>query len=173
MANESGVPPATLAEWTLGTTQGLDYYDVSVVDGFNIPMAVTSPSCSTASCPVDLNPNCEPMNACLFIQLTTHIASLGPAEIAGPTDSTGANAGCKSACEANLDGNQADSANCCSGSHVCTTRFTPNGITYLHITQSEHRCNLPTFRCPGLQLLQEQLPRRICVRLRRVQRVSS
>uniref|UniRef100_A0ACD5X2E7 Uncharacterized protein n=1 Tax=Avena sativa TaxID=4498 RepID=A0ACD5X2E7_AVESA len=34
--NVSGTPPATLAEFSLGDE--LDYYDVSVVDGFNVPM---------------------------------------------------------------------------------------------------------------------------------------
>lgn len=55
-----GVPPATVAEWTLSGAQDLDYYDVSVVDGFNVPVAVTvsDTSCSTASCPADLNSDC-------------------------------------------------------------------------------------------------------------------
>ncbi|KAI3611705.1 protein phosphatase [Moniliophthora roreri] len=51
-------PPATVAEWTFSETG--DFYDVSVVDGFNIPMAITnSQSCAEASCPVDLNQNCN------------------------------------------------------------------------------------------------------------------
>jgi hypothetical protein len=29
-----GVPPASLAEFTLGASSGLDYYDVSLVDGY-------------------------------------------------------------------------------------------------------------------------------------------
>ena len=32
---------------------------VSVVDGYNLPMAVTNDKgCTVASCPVDLGPNC-------------------------------------------------------------------------------------------------------------------
>ncbi|KAH0850743.1 hypothetical protein HID58_091186, partial [Brassica napus] len=34
----SGKPPASLAEFTLAA---LDFYDVSLVDGFNLPMSVT------------------------------------------------------------------------------------------------------------------------------------
>ena len=56
-----GVPPATLAEFTLGVDGKPDYYDVSLVDGSNLPMKLTSTKgCPTASCPVDLNPNCKP-----------------------------------------------------------------------------------------------------------------
>lgn len=55
----SGEPPATLAEFTLAT---LDFYDVSLVDGFNLPMAVTpingKGNCSIAGCDGDLRPTC-------------------------------------------------------------------------------------------------------------------
>ncbi len=34
----SGATPATLAEWTFGAWNGLDFYDVSLVDGANLPM---------------------------------------------------------------------------------------------------------------------------------------
>ena len=35
-----GVPPVTLAEITLNGAGGLDFYDVSLVDGFNVPVQV-------------------------------------------------------------------------------------------------------------------------------------
>jgi hypothetical protein len=35
-----GVPPATLAEVTLNGDAGKDFYDISLVDGFNVPMQV-------------------------------------------------------------------------------------------------------------------------------------
>ncbi|TVU48888.1 hypothetical protein EJB05_00170, partial [Eragrostis curvula] len=39
----SGKPPATLAEFTVAKdADGFDYYDVSVVDGFNVPMDFSS-----------------------------------------------------------------------------------------------------------------------------------
>lgn len=37
-----GVPPATLAEFQFDGHGGLDYYDVSLVDGYNLPMAIQS-----------------------------------------------------------------------------------------------------------------------------------
>ncbi|KAH7860053.1 hypothetical protein Vadar_008614 [Vaccinium darrowii] len=55
----SGETPTTLAEFTLATT---DFYDVSLVDGFNIPLAITpmngKGNCSVAGCDGDLRPNC-------------------------------------------------------------------------------------------------------------------
>ncbi|KAG0453361.1 hypothetical protein HPP92_026025 [Vanilla planifolia] len=80
-------PPATLAEFTLngGGTGSTDFYDVSLVDGYNIPMLVvpngsgTSP-CAATGCLVDINGIC-------------------------PSDlrvlaSGGENVACRSACEA-------------------------------------------------------------------------
>ncbi|KAJ7281112.1 thaumatin-like protein [Mycena rebaudengoi] len=92
----TGVPPVTLGEWTLSGGGTTDNYDVSVVDGFNIPMTVTNNvNCPVPSCPVDLNANC-------------------PAELA-QADKSGSIVGCQSACKANLDGNPQNSRNCCSG----------------------------------------------------------
>ncbi|KII96153.1 hypothetical protein PLICRDRAFT_49044 [Plicaturopsis crispa FD-325 SS-3] len=102
----TGVPPATVAEFTLNGDGNQDFYDVSLVDGFNIPLAITNDKdCSVASCPVDLNADC-------------------PEELAGPSGPSG-NEGCKSACLANVDGTPSDSANCCTGSHS-TAATCPN-----------------------------------------------
>ncbi|KAG8389736.1 hypothetical protein BUALT_Bualt01G0009700 [Buddleja alternifolia] len=55
----SGKPPASLAEFTLAA---VDYYDVSLVDGFNLPLVVTPingrGNCSVAECDADLGRNC-------------------------------------------------------------------------------------------------------------------
>ncbi|PKI52837.1 thaumatin-like protein [Punica granatum] len=55
-----GAPPATLAEITLGNDQ--DFYDVSLVDGYNLGMSITpykgSGRCSYAGCISDLNMMC-------------------------------------------------------------------------------------------------------------------
>ncbi|XP_028805934.1 thaumatin-like protein 1 [Neltuma alba] len=55
-------PPATLAELTLGAAGAQDYYDVSLVDGYNLPMMVEanggSGSCATTGCVTDLNRRC-------------------------------------------------------------------------------------------------------------------
>ncbi|KAF9448443.1 Osmotin, thaumatin-like protein [Macrolepiota fuliginosa MF-IS2] len=54
-----GVPPATVAEWTLEADGNRDFYDVSLVDGFNFPMRITNnKGCPVADCPTDLNPEC-------------------------------------------------------------------------------------------------------------------
>ncbi len=73
-AGAGGVPPATLAEFTLTGAGGNDFYDISLVDGYNVPMTVvqvgaaynpgnfyycnpTAPGCTAdlnASCPAAL-----------------------------------------------------------------------------------------------------------------------
>lgn len=108
----TGVPPATLAEWTLQGDGNQDFYDVSLVDGYNLPARITNDKgCPVADCPVDLGPNC-------------------PAELKGPFDSTGFPVGCKSACEANLDGNQANSPNCCSGQFNTPETCPSSGVEF-------------------------------------------
>jgi hypothetical protein len=63
-----GTPNVTLAEFTLGGGTSSDFYDVSFVDAFNVPVTVapvggtTSSAnayqCTTAGCSVNLNPGC-------------------------------------------------------------------------------------------------------------------
>ncbi|KAJ0041411.1 hypothetical protein Pint_28456 [Pistacia integerrima] len=54
-------PPATLAEFTLGSGSQ-DFYDVSLVDGYNVPMIVEgnggSGACAATGCVTDLNRSC-------------------------------------------------------------------------------------------------------------------
>ncbi|OMO50430.1 Thaumatin [Corchorus olitorius] len=58
--NESGTkPPVILAEWTLNGDGVLDFYNVSLVDGYNLPMLVVAKggkggNCSATSCLLDL-----------------------------------------------------------------------------------------------------------------------
>ncbi|KAL2329074.1 hypothetical protein Fmac_022501 [Flemingia macrophylla] len=84
-------PPATLAEFTLGTG-GQDFYDVSLVDGYNLPMIVEgtggSGLCASTGCTSDLNERC-------------------PAELRASEGSA-----CKSACEA-----FGSPEYCCSGAY--------------------------------------------------------
>ncbi|KAI0049523.1 Osmotin, thaumatin-like protein [Auriscalpium vulgare] len=108
----TGVPPATVAEWTLEGDGNLDFYDVSLVDGYNLPMAITNTAnCPVADCPVDLGPPC-------------------PAPLIGPFDLTNFPVGCKSACAANLDNDPTDSANCCSGKHDTAATCPSSGVQY-------------------------------------------
>ncbi|XP_011625840.2 thaumatin-like protein 1 [Amborella trichopoda] len=95
------IPPASLFEITLGTPQTLDYYDVSLVDGYNLPMVVvprgTSGSCNTTGCAVDINVGCP-----------KELQVVDGDEI----EMRGGVVGCKSACEA-----FGSDAYCCSGEY--------------------------------------------------------
>ena len=62
-AGAGGSPPVTLAEFTLNSP--VDYYDVSLVDGYNVPMSIVpvgyragSSPCRTVRCQSDLNRIC-------------------------------------------------------------------------------------------------------------------
>ncbi|KAG6395054.1 hypothetical protein SASPL_145645 [Salvia splendens] len=56
----AGGPPASLAEFTLDSPE--DFYDVSLVDGFNIPISIIpsggSGNCSAVECSSNLNLQC-------------------------------------------------------------------------------------------------------------------
>ncbi|KAL5520920.1 hypothetical protein ACEPAF_2923 [Sanghuangporus sanghuang] len=118
----TGVPPASVAEWTLSADGNQDWYDVSLVDGYDLPMSITNNvGCSVADCSADLNPDC-------------------PAELIGPYNDDGEPVGCKSACYANLDGNQANSPNCCSGQYSTPETCPSSGVQYYDYFKS---------RCPN------------------------
>ena len=63
-----GQPNVSLAEFTLGNGSSSDFYDVSFVDAFNIPITIApvggtksssdAYQCTTAGCTVNLNPGC-------------------------------------------------------------------------------------------------------------------
>ncbi|GMH26527.1 hypothetical protein Nepgr_028370 [Nepenthes gracilis] len=60
---KSGAPPTTVVEMTFGTsTSPLHFYDVSLVDGFNLPISMKPVGggigCGVAACEVDLNICC-------------------------------------------------------------------------------------------------------------------
>ncbi|KAG8905727.1 hypothetical protein FRB99_008364 [Tulasnella sp. 403] len=112
----TGVPPATLAEFTLDAS-GSDWYDVSLVDGYNLPMRITNDKgCHVADCPVDLGPEC-------------------PAPLKGPFDSTGFPVGCKSDCL--VDRNPGNSPSCCSGSHNTPATCPPSGVPHYNYFKSK------------------------------------
>ncbi|KAI4371329.1 hypothetical protein MLD38_019578 [Melastoma candidum] len=79
-----GNPPVSLAEFTLVTGGGQDNYDLSLVDGFNLPVSIVpqggSNGCQTTTCAANVNSVC-------------------PAELA-VKDQSGNVIACKSACEA-------------------------------------------------------------------------
>ncbi|KAF0929084.1 hypothetical protein E2562_015197 [Oryza meyeriana var. granulata] len=97
-------PPATLAEFTLDGSGGLDFFDVSLVDGYNLPMLVTplgtastsgSGKCAATGCVAELNGAC-------------------PADLRVASASSGSSAAvaCRSACEA-----FGSAEYCCSGAY--------------------------------------------------------
>ncbi|XP_056643862.1 uncharacterized protein LOC130449844 [Diorhabda sublineata] len=66
-AGAGGTPPVSLAEITLKGSGGLDFYDISLVDGFNIPISIepsggqgdgSQYSCKKSSCGKYLNDEC-------------------------------------------------------------------------------------------------------------------
>ncbi|PRQ27223.1 putative thaumatin, tRNA-dihydrouridine synthase [Rosa chinensis] len=95
------VPPATLAEFTIGSGDAKDFYDVSLVDGFNLPMLVEpsggSGDCSSTGCAVNLNKGC-------------------PSELQFE-----GGAGCRSACEAFQTPEY-----CCSGAYGSPSTCKPS-----------------------------------------------
>ncbi|KAI3917182.1 hypothetical protein MKX01_003631 [Papaver californicum] len=55
------IPPATLLEFTLNGDGGKDFYDVSLVDGYNLPASITPQGgCSSTECKSDVNSVCPP-----------------------------------------------------------------------------------------------------------------
>ena len=102
-------PPTTLAEFAL---QGLgvlqDFYDVSLVDGFNLPLSI-----------VPLNSTCKPASC------NASIDSVCPAElrVLSP-DNTGAVVGCKSACLA-----FGTPRYCCSGDYATPSACKPTSYS--------------------------------------------
>ncbi|KAF8673518.1 thaumatin-like protein [Rhizoctonia solani] len=106
-----GLPPVTFAEFTLGDTGGSDFTDVSLVDGFNLPMRISNTGgCGAAECTVNLNKDC-------------------PGALRGPLDSNGSVASCKSACLAQLSP-PSDSSSCCTGGFAKPSTCPPSGVEY-------------------------------------------
>lgn len=108
-AGAGAVPPATLAEFTLNGANGLDFYDVSLVDGYNLPMLVVpqggAGNCSSTGCAAELNGQC-------------------PAElkVVGKSGGDGGGAvACRSACEA-----FGEPEYCCSGEYATPDTCRPS-----------------------------------------------
>ncbi|CAN6171761.1 unnamed protein product [Urochloa humidicola] len=102
-SGNGGAPPATLAEFTLGGG-GKDFYDISNVDGFNLPVGIEPAGgrCQRASCPADINRVC-------------------PSELAVRSGG-GVVVGCKSACLA-----FGTDEYCCRGAYGTPDKCKPSG----------------------------------------------
>ncbi|KAK4381085.1 Pathogenesis-related thaumatin-like protein 3.5 [Sesamum angolense] len=101
-------PPASLFEITLGTGDQKDFYDVSIVDGYNLPL-VAAPrgvygECNATGCVADINMGCPK-----------------ELQVIGSDEREGGVVACKSACEAfGLD------QYCCSGEFANPTTCRPS-----------------------------------------------
>ncbi|CAA7022099.1 unnamed protein product [Microthlaspi erraticum] len=105
-----GIPPATLAEFTLNGAGNLDFYDVSLVDGYNVPMTIVPHggaagvgNCKATGCAVDLNSLCPEK-----LKVTVETAA-------------GVAVACKSACEA-----FGTPEYCCSGAFATPNTCRPS-----------------------------------------------
>ncbi|ONI25820.1 hypothetical protein PRUPE_2G322000 [Prunus persica] len=100
-------PPASLFEITLGNGNDKDFYDVSIVDGYNLPL-IASPrgvygACNATGCASDINIGCPK-----------------ELQVVGGVNE-GSVVGCKSACDAfGLD------QYCCSGQFANPTTCQPS-----------------------------------------------
>ncbi|KAH7852932.1 hypothetical protein Vadar_031146 [Vaccinium darrowii] len=123
--------PITLFEINLDSTYGLDYYDVSLVNGFNVPMSVVpqggTGDCGTVGCPTDINAEC-PAELQVIGNWGEVVGCMSACEaFGGPTYCCNGPGGCsscgptsyseffKSACP------QAYSYACDSGTHTCAS----------------------------------------------------
>jgi hypothetical protein len=96
----SGQPPTTLAEFNLLGWQNLSYWDISLVNGYNLPIAIYSD-------PTGLDPTCQ------FPPTTSGILATCPQELLYYADapvSYNEVAGCMSACD-----RYGDAKYCCTG----------------------------------------------------------
>ncbi|KAF8575376.1 Osmotin, thaumatin-like protein [Ramaria rubella] len=107
----TGQTPASLAEWTLDSSGNNDFYDVSLVDGYNLPMSINNNvGCPVADCAADLLPACP---SPLIVNNTS-----------------GAIVGCKACFSSSCgwDGNTSDSGSCCTGSHSTPQTCPASGV---------------------------------------------
>jgi hypothetical protein len=139
-----GAPPATLAEFTLGGGDlKTDFYDVSNVDGFNLPVAIKPAAggqCQSASCPADINRVCPTELA---------VRSTPPPS---PMNGTGGGVvvGCKSACLA-----FGTDEYCCHGQFASPATCKPSGYSRMFKAQCPQAYSYAyddgssTFTCNG------------------------
>ncbi|XP_047328779.1 thaumatin-like protein 1b [Impatiens glandulifera] len=131
--------PATLAEFTLNGDNGMDFYDVSLVDGYNLPMLVlpqggAGENCTSTGCTVDLNGAC-------------------PSELK-VTSSDGERVACTSACDA-----FGQAQYCCNGEYGSPDTCKPSSYSKVFKTACPRAYSYAyddktsTFTCTGADYL--------------------
>ncbi|CAI9103140.1 OLC1v1001584C1 [Oldenlandia corymbosa var. corymbosa] len=124
-----GAPPVSLAEFTLDSP--VDFYDVSLVDGYNLPISIT-PS----------------VNNCIEVKCTSGLNQICPKEL--QLESNGVVIGCKSAC---LAFNKPEY--CCSGEYNNPNICKPTNYSQVFKTACPKAYSYPyddatsTFTCKG------------------------
>ncbi|XP_062205946.1 thaumatin-like protein 1b [Phragmites australis] len=103
-AGGGAAPPATLAEFTLDGSGGLDFFDVSLVDGYNLPMLVTPVASATGSV-------ASTGGKCAATGCAAELNGACPADLRVDAAAEGVVA-CRSACDA-----FGDAQYCCSGAY--------------------------------------------------------
>ncbi|TDL27724.1 Osmotin, thaumatin-like protein [Rickenella mellea] len=128
-----GQTPATLAEFTFGGLNNTvhwdgrmqgpfnDFYDISLVDGFNLPMRITlsEASCKSPDCSANVNDGCPPQ---LLVK-----------------NDTGSVVACNSDCNANLDGKShlGNSTICCTDIYDYAPKCPSSGIPHYQYFKSK------------------------------------
>lgn len=102
-----GEPPVSLAEFTLDGSSNHDFYDVSLVDGYNLPLDITP---STASSSASSNSSTGTTN-CQRVGCDSDLRDSCPSDLA--VKAGGHVVACKSACAAFNT-----SEYCCTGQHA-------------------------------------------------------
>ncbi|GAV58933.1 Thaumatin domain-containing protein [Cephalotus follicularis] len=129
------IPPASLAEFTIAPSGGQDFYDISLVDGYNIPLSIapkggSGPTCTTTSCSADVNAVC-------------------PAELQ-VKGSDGRVIACKSACDA-----FSQPQYCCTGAYNTPATCPPTSYSNIFKQQCPQAYSYAyddstsTFSCTG------------------------
>lgn len=131
-----GNPPISLVEFTLAENHGQDFYDVSLVDVFNVPISVSPQggsgnNCTSSSCAADVNSVC-------------------PTELAVKGSDGGTTISCKSACE---EFNQPEY--CCTGNFQTPVTCKPSSYSMIFKDQCPQAYSYAyddltsTFSCSG------------------------
>ncbi|GAA6014267.1 hypothetical protein JCM8202_005217 [Rhodotorula sphaerocarpa] len=103
----------SLGEFNLDSWNGQDFYDLSFVAGFNVPMSIAPDGCQELKCSDDINAICPDKRMKQF-------------------DSDGKVIGCLSACMAGINA-QESSMNCCSGKYSPIPKCVPSGVDYYSV----------------------------------------
>ncbi|GAA5877213.1 hypothetical protein JCM3774_000119 [Rhodotorula dairenensis] len=100
----------SLGEFNLNSWGGLDFYDLSFVAGFDVPMSIAPDGCQRLACTPDITAIC-------------------PDERMKKRDASGRVLGCRSACFAGINA-EVPSMNCCSGIYESIPACVPEHIDF-------------------------------------------